>query len=448
MPNTKELALKQEEPAITRNPLTRWFENSSLLLWLLGLSLSNKVSLLMMQLLLLVNGRSSNFIAFVEDTSQKAVESNQDTREDLTLLGARVFTLNVVVKPHSIEDAYKAPLRDQFLPVSGLLGNSNFDLSFIHKPTGFEEPKLIFKTALLNSKDKICMKIQDYLETNLDKDEEWSNIPVLEMVRRMMLMVIAEILLGIKPEEMAKVYEPLVESLHVFEKMWQNPNQMNPFVMFMLYQRLEHISNELHKHRQAAELPDNYAQYYKRQMNVSAIFLVASNLIYFITAAILHQGVVQHDTPPNEQQLDNLSREVATWRFRDSRIYRLDSGLFFSKAGKHQIAGQDSLPRSLTIIPQGEINDQRMRTQSLYEENGKVKAPELFGRGRPCPGAALSYAVVKAVLFKVAEKKMAFVPNTKEQADYIQYVENRKIWQQTQNNEDEPSVTGRWTSYQ
>lgn len=214
--------------------------------------------------------------------------------------------------------------------------------------------------------------------------------------------------------------------------------------MFVLYQRLNRISNELHEHRRPAELPDSFARRYQRSMNVTAIFLVASNLVHFLTAAILHQCTRNLDPVLSEQQLDDLSKEIATWRFRDSRIWRVDDGIFYSNAPEHEIGGQASLPRSITVIPQGDINHHRMITNTHLRDDGHVKEPELFGRGRPCPGSAISYAAVKSVLFAVSKKRVVFVPDDAQQENYKQFVEDRTNWRSGREEGEEPPVTGKW----
>ena len=436
--------LKQEKVIVSRTTPAYFLENAGLFLWLLGSFISNKINVSLLQMLLRNNGVTTNLAGLVEAVSKEAILTNKDTQRDLLLLGTRVLTIQAVVKPSSIEEAYKAPFRNQFLLVSALLdGYGNH--AFIHKPAGFfEEDKAVFKAALFNGREILCTKIKEYLNITLEHNDEWEKTPVFDMVRRMTFMIIAETLLGIDNEHLLKIYTPLTQSLDVFEHMWQNPDQFNPFTMFELYQRLNRISNELQEHRIAAELPDNFARLHKRPMNVTAIFLVASNLVHFLTASILHQCTNEHGPNLSAQQLDDLSKEVATWRFRDSRIFRFDSGLFFSNAPKHMMAGKACSPRSLTIIPQGDINHHRMTTHALYNEDGHVKEPELFGRGRPCPGSSISYAAVKSVFFAVSEKGVKFKPNKTQQAAYNKFVENRDDWEQGLENCVEPSVTGTW----
>ena len=436
--------LTQEKVIVSRTTSAYLIENAGLFLWLLGSFISNKISLSLIQLLLRTNGVTTNFAGLIEAVSQKAILSNQDTQQHLTLFGIRAFTIQAVVTPSSIEEAYQAPFRSQFVLVSALLdGYGNH--SFIHKPKGFfEADKAVFKTALSNGGERLCSKIKSYLALKLENNDEWEKTSVFDIVRRMTFVVLSETFLGIDSEHILKVYEPLIESLDVFERMWQNPDQFNPFVMFMLYQRLNRISNELHEHRTAAELPDSFARLHNRPMNVTAIFLVASNLVHFLTASILHQCINNHGPNLSDQKCNNLSKEVATWRFRNSRIFRFDAGLFFSNAPHHTIGGNASLPRSLTIIPQGAINHHRITTHTLLKENGHVKEPELFGRIRLCPGAYTSYSAVKSVFFAVTEKRVTFIPNEAEQSAYNRFVTNRDNWTQGRDEGDEPPVTGKW----
>lgn len=436
-----------EKITASRNLSTYLFENTSLFFWLIKLYISNRISMSLVQWLLRTNGITSNFIEYIEAISDEAIQSNTDTQRHLTLLGFRALTVQAVVTPSSIEAAYKAPLRKQFQLVSALL-DGNGRHAFIHQSAGFfEEDKAAFKAALFNGRELLCSRIKDYLNLSLEKNEEWERTPVLNMVRRMTFMIFAEIFLGIKNEHILAVYEPLTESLDIFERMWQHPDEFNPFMMFVLYQRLNRISNELHEHREPAELPDGFARRYQRPMNVTAIFLVASNLVHFLTATILHQCTHSLDPVLSDQQLDDTSKEIATWRFRDSRIWRVDDGIFFSNAPEHEIAGQVSLPRSITVIPQGDINHHRMQTGTHLREDGRVKEPELFGRGRPCPGSGVSYAAVKSVLFAVAKKRVVFTPNEEEQENYRRFVEDRSDWQQGREGNGEPPVTGRWSHH-
>lgn len=433
-----------EKITASRALSTSLYENAGLFLWLIKLFISNKISMSLVQWLLRSNGITSNFIEYIEAISDEAIQSNTDTQRHLMLLGVRALTIQAVVTPSSIEAAYKAPLREQFRLVSALLDGYG-NLAFIHRPEGFfEEDKAAFRTALFNGKKMLCSKIKDYLDKSLENNEEWEKIPVLNMVRRMTFMIFAEIYLGIDTEHILAVYEPLTEALDVFERMWQHPDEFNPFVMFVLYQRLNRISNELHEHRQPAELPDGFARRYHRSMNVTAIFLVASNLVHFLTAAILYECTHSLDPVLSEQQLDDSARKIATRRFVDSRIWRVDDGIFYSNAPDYEIAGQVSLPRSITVIPQGDINHHRMTTNTHLRDDGDVKEPELFGRGRPCPGSAISYAAVKSVLFAVATKRVVFVPNEAQQEKYKQFVEDRTNWQHGREGSEEPPVTGKW----
>ena len=436
--------LHHEKVIVSRTTSAYLMENTGLFLWLLGSFIGNKISLSLVQLLLRANGVNTNLAGFIETVSQEALDSKQDTQRHLMFLGARVLTIQAVVTRPSILDAYNAPLRSHFLLVSALLDGYG-DYAFIHKPKGFfEEDRAAFKSALLNGSEMICSKIKEYLKVKFERNEEWEQTSVFDMVRRMTFMILAETLLGIDNEHLLQVYKPLTESLDVFERMWQNPAQFNPFVMFRLYQRLNRISNELHEHRSGAELPDHFARRYKRPMNVTAIFLVASNLVHFLTASILHECTNEHQPDLSDQALFDLAKEVATWRFRDSRVVRPNTALFFSNAPQYSIGGKVCLPRSITIIPQGDINHHRMTTHTLLTEDGRVKDPELFGVGRPCPGSSISYAAVKSVFFAAAKRGVRFKPNENQQAAYIKFVENRDNWNQGHADADEPPVTGSW----
>lgn len=435
-----------EKVTVYRTTSAYVLENAGLFLWLIGSFISKKVSLSLVQLLLRTNGVTTNLVGLIDVMSQSASESKQDAERDLTLLGVRVLTIRVLVDPNTIKEAYTVPLRSHFLLVSALLDGYGSH-SFLHKPAGFfEDDKAVFKKALSNGSQMLCDKIQDYLSIKLDQNDEWEKTPVFDMVRRMTFLILAETLLGIDNEHLLTLYEPLTASLDTFERMWQNPDQFNPWVMFMLYQRLNLMSNELHEHRIAAELPDNFARLHGRPMNVTAIFLVASNLVHFITASILYKCTVFRGHDLSENRLNDLSREVATWRFRDSRIYRYDTGLFFSSVPHHSIGGKACLPRSLTIIPQGDINHHRMITNTWLKEDGRVEEPELFGRARPCPGSSISYAAVKSVFFAVTKKRVMFSPNEEQQANYNQFVKDRRVWKQNHVSHEEPSVTGRWVA--
>ena len=226
--------------------------------------------------------------------------------------------------------------------------------------------------------------------------------------------------------------------------MWQAPTQLNPFSMFMLYQMLEKISNTWHRARGPAELPDTFAAKYKRPMNLTAIFFVASNLVQLLTAAVIHTCSEQQIPEDIGELYDNLAKEVATWRFRDSRLFRVDDGIFYSKAPNYRIGGQLCLPRTITIIPQGDINHKRIQTNALYEE-GKVKTPELFGRSRPCPGAPTAYTALKSVFNAVAKRKLTFFPARQDLKQYNAFI-NEAALQQEQRGGDIPAVTGQWRS--
>jgi len=354
----------QEKVVASRSLSSYLFENAGLFLGLVKLFISNKISFSFANLLLRANGISKNFVAVIEDISREAITSQQDTQKDLTLLGFRVFTLKAVVTRESIEAAYGEPYRDQFFLVSALLDGCG-KYSFIHKVTDFSEPKAKFKTALINSREALCNAIKENLQISLQNNELWEKNSVHDIVRRMMYVVFAKTLLGIDQEDILQVYEPLAQSLDEFENMWQHPDQLNPFDMFMLYQRLETISNQLHERRRAAALLDDFASSYGRSMNMAAIFLVAANLVHFMTAAILHQCTKGIGPELTDTQLDDIAREIATWRFRDSRIYRFNSRLFDGS--------QICPPRSLTVIPQGDINHDRIIKQELLDEEGRVK---------------------------------------------------------------------------
>ncbi len=288
-------------------------------------------------------------------------------------------------------------------------------------------------------------KIQEHFHAELDKHEQWEHTPVNVIIKRVTFFALAEAFLGLNKIHIERVYDQLTTSLDSFEKMWQNPNQLNPVTMFMLYQVLERISNQLHRDRGPAELPDSFATKYKRPMNLTAIFFVASNLVHLLTATVIHTCSEQQLGENLGDLYDNLAKEVATWRFRDSRLFRIDDGIFFSKAPKYSIGGELCLPRSVTIIPQGDLNQKRIQTKTLLDEHGKVKNPELFGRARPCPGAENAYTAVKSVFSVVAKRNLTFFPVREEQQQYDDFV-NGSAAQQDNRGCDSPRVNGKWRS--
>jgi hypothetical protein len=231
-------------------------------------------------------------------------------------------------------------------------------------------------------------------------------------------------------------------TLDAFDGMWQNPDELNPIQMFVLFQTLERISNQLHHARGPAELPDMYVGLHKRPMNLTAIFFVAANLVHLLTAAILH--TCSKESLPGKN-FDDLARVLATWRFRESRIFRIDAGIFTSNAPGYSIGGESCLPRSITVIPQGNMNHKRIETNELLNDVGHVKEPELFGRRRPCPGASTTYTAVKGLFFAVESKKIKFVPNAEQIVEYEDFVNGLSVAAQRQRSCASPSVDGHWS---
>lgn len=433
-----------EKVMVSRSLPTYLLENTGLFFWLMGKYINHLFISKAINLLIRVNGHNKNFSKLLADVSSEAIDNQTDKALDLTLLGFRVLTIYAVVTPEGIEDAYKAPFRDQFLLVSALLDGYG-QHSFIHKPTGYEHDKRVLRTALLAGQAELMEKMCEQLETSFNQPTLWETTPVSEIVRKMVMVLFGEIFLGIDKEHLLEVYESLTTSLENFERMWQNPDEFNPFHMFILYQRLNAISDYLHRHRRAAEVPDDFARRYDRPMNVTAIFLVASNLIHFVTASILYQCTKGIEPHASDQKLEDLSYELATYRFTDSRIYRYYPNHFFGLSPTLKIGNGQLSPRSLVIIPQGDINHHRMASRSYLREDGRVRPPVLFGVGRPCPGSNISYAAVKSAFFAVKKTGMHFVANPEQAERYHRFVQNRENWYQGIA-EHEPPVTGRWVS--
>jgi hypothetical protein len=433
-----------EKVMVSRSLPTYLLENTGLFFWLMGKYISNLVISKAINLLVHVNGHNKNFSKLLADLSLEAIDKQKDTVLDLTLLGFRVITIHTVVTREAIEDAYIAPFRDQFLLVSALLDGYG-QHSFIHKPTGYAHDKLVLKTALLAGQDELINRMREQLETTFNQPTLWETTPVSEIVRKMVMVLFGEIFLGIDKVQLLEVYDSLTTLLDTFERMWQHPDEFNPIRMFILYQQLSAISDYLHIHRRAADVPDDFARQYDRPMNVTAIFLVASNLIHFVTASILYQCTKGIEPDASDKKLEDLSYELATYRFTDSRIYRYYPNHLFGPSPTLKIGNGLISPRSLVIIPQGDINHKRMASHSFRREDGRVRPPALFGVGRPCPGSNISYAAVKSAFFAVKKTGMRFVANPEQAESYHRFIQHRENWYQGIP-EQEPPVTGRWVS--
>jgi hypothetical protein len=428
---------------VARNPLGLLLENLLLLFWLILLYTGNKINMLFVKGLLRHNKIDMPFSDFIDNVSSKAVESNENKRQDLLFFGYRALTVRVVVEPRAMEEAGSAPLRSQFQIPSALLdGYGRY--SFLHKTKMIEyaQDKAVFRRCLQEEAHAFDQKMQEHFNAELDLPDQWGHTPVKAIIRRVTFYALAEAFLGLKKTDIAPVYDKLTQSLDTFEMMWQTPTRLNPFTMFRLYQVLEKISNQWHQDRAAAQLPDTFAAKYKRPMNLTAIFFVASNVVQLLTAAVIHTCSEQQLSENIVDLSDNLSKEVATWRFRDSRLFRVDDGIFYSKAPKYRIGGELCLPRTITIIPQGDINHKRILTNALYED-GTVKTPELFGRSRPCPGADTTYTAVTSVFKVAAARKLRFFPVMEDLKQYNAFINGVAV-QQEQRGSDIPSVRGQW----
>lgn len=417
-------------------------ENTRLFFWLFQLSMNNTVSLFLVRLLLKNNQIDKKLGDVIDDVSQEAVDRQQDTKKDLMFLGYRALTIRAVVEPRSIESAASAPLRSHFQLPSTLLDGYGKE-PFLHQSTGFfEKDKAVFKRALFNGKNLFDQKMQEHFNLALENERQWQEIPVRIIVRRMVYAALAETFLGLKNEHITDVYEELTHSIDAFDRMWQNPNELKPMRMFMLLQTLERISNQLHRVRGPAELPDVYVGLHQRPMNLTAIFFVAANLVHLLSAAILHTCAKER---LQEENFDDLAKVLATWRFRESRIFRIDTGIFSSNAPGYSIGGEPCLPRTITVIPQGNINHQRIQKNELLNEMGQAKEPELFGRRRPCPGASTAYSAVKSVFFTAESRKIKFVPNDTQIKQYDDFIDGLSGAAQTQRSCESPPVVGHWS---
>lgn len=417
-------------------------ENTRLFFWLLKLSMSNKVGLFILQFLFKNNQIDKKLGEVIDDVSQEAVDKHQDIRKDLLFLGYRAFTLRAVVKPASILSAEAAPLRSHFEIPSVLLDGYGKD-PFLHRTVGFfEEDRNAFKRSLFLGKDLFYQKVQEHFNLALENPAQWETTPVKYIVRRMVYNVLAEAFLGLTKEQLATVYDELTQSLDTFDWMWQNPDELKPIQMFFLFQTLERISNRLHRVRGPAELPDMYVGSHGRPMNLTAIFFVAANLVLLLTAAILHTCSKES---LQGKSFDDLAKILATWRFRESRIFRIDAGIFTSNAPDYSIGGEACLPRSITVIPQGNMNHQRIKENDLVNDMGQVKEPVLFGRRRPCPGASTVYSAVKGLFFVAESKKLKFVPDTAQIKEYDDFIEGLSASAQRQRSCTSPPVVGHWS---
>lgn len=417
-------------------------ENIILFFWLIQLSLKNSASMFLVRMLLKHNQIDGDFGNMIDDVSQEAVEQERDVRKDLMFVGQRVLTIRAVVEPGSIESAANAPLRSHFQLPSALLDGYGKD-PFLHRSTGFfEKDKAVFKRALFNGKGLFDEKMQEHFNLALENEAQWETTPVKIIARRMVYAALAETFLGLKNEHITRVYEELTVSIDEFDRMWQNPNELKPIKMFMLLQTLERISNQLHQERGPAELVDVYVDLHHRPMNLTAIFFVAANLVKLVSAAILH---VCTKEKLQEEHFDDLAKILATWRFRESRIFRIDMGIISSSAPGYSIGQEPCLPRSITVIPQGNINHQRIQKNELFNESGQAKEPELFGRRRPCPGASTAYNAVKSVFFTTEAKKIKFVPNDTQIKQYNDFVDGLSLTAQRQRTCESPPVVGHWS---
>ncbi len=127
-------------------------------------------------------------------------------------------------------------------------------------------------------------------------------------------------------------------------------------------------------------------------------------------------------------------------------IFRVNSSLFASSTPDYSIGGKPCLPREITIIPQGKMNHKRIKTKTLLTEQGAVKEPELFGRGRPCPGAATSYQAIHEVYKSVKTRHLRFFPSPEQHQEYISFVNDLSDGSERRRSCASPSVTGKWQS--
>lgn len=452
--------------------------------WLIATSINTLLTRSIINAALRYNGFVDGFGAWCDEMIQGDMAEYHDVgngifEHHIRVFGVRLLSLFVVLNPREMDKVYLDPHRSQFtLPgvMAACPGNDTF---FDRALTGdFAADKKTFKNVLnhghqILKQNLSAMLLEQFPELDSassraeikswdgsDTDEyekvsscdasaendvselieplfsEWFTSDVHTIVRRLIFKTLAQTFLGLNSETSQNLldthFEEVTQLLDRFDQMWQNPELMRPLEMRTILRRLDVLSTEFHKVRGPAPLLDDFAENHGRSLNMMALFFVSANLIRAVAHAII-MGCSNFDYLTSKIKAErgtaayykNLSRLILIDAFGDARIFRLNSW-----------------NREVTIIPNGNLNRQLLDTESFLKSDD-VREPYLFGRGRPCPGAAAVYTVLETVLKFFNERNYVFVPAEDTLDPYCQFHKNNHIHAKGRG-QSIPSVRGRW----
>jgi hypothetical protein len=174
---------------------------------------------------------------------------------------------------------------------------------------------------------------------------------------------------------------------------------------------------------------------------------------------LAYQDKIKKELTP-QQQIDDIARLVITDRFRDSRVFRIVSNLFFAPRERYSwrklLAQHHLIPpmasfngealqaRQLILIPQGLIHRKRIDDGDVFDEEGRVKAHYVFAEGRSCPGAPSVEIFLKIILATMLRHQCRYIPNPETLAAYNDAIDNRHKTGSNGRSNAIPEVRGVW----